>query len=178
MFAIHFIDQSSIWLSVWCVTDSPWFTQLNALPCFHSRRAAFTFTGPSEPGVSFSLPYSPYVSSLANDSFKTFTGARSCRPHHSHFSHGRQNRRSSFCSARGDNLVTIARFGKPLFANMHLRVYAVAGALRKPNVACPHPDISTGWPVMWSMLNSHSADASVLTFLQPKGFFFCICTLR
>ena len=39
----------------------------------------------------------PHVSSSAKDSFKTFTGARSCQPHHSHFSHGRQNRRSSFC---------------------------------------------------------------------------------
>ena len=38
-----------------------------------------------------------HVSSSANDSFKKFTGARSRRPHHSHFSHGRQNRRSSFC---------------------------------------------------------------------------------
>ena len=41
-----------------------------------------------------------HVSSLANDSFKKFTGARSRRPHHSHFSHGRQNRRSSFCRCR------------------------------------------------------------------------------
>ena len=32
----------------------------------------------------------------------------------------RQNRRSSFCSGRGENLVKIARFGKPLFADMHL----------------------------------------------------------
>ena len=60
----------------------------------------------------------------------------------------RQNRSSSFCSGRGENLVTIARFGKPLFANMHHHVHAVAGALRKPNVACPHPDVSAGWPVM------------------------------
>ena len=80
---------------------------------------------------------------------KKFTGARSRRPHHSHFSHDRQNRRSSFCSGRGESLVTIARFGKPLFANMHHRVHAVAGALRKLNVACPHPDVSTGWPVWW-----------------------------
>ena len=35
-------------------------------------------------------------------------------------------------------MVTIARFAKPLFANMHHHVHAVAGALRKPNVACPH----------------------------------------
>ena len=41
-----------------------------------------------------------HVSSLANDPFKKFTGARSRRPHHSHFSHGRQNRRSSFCRCR------------------------------------------------------------------------------
>ena len=59
-------------------------------------------------------------------------------------SHGRQNRRSSFCSGRGDNLVTIARFGKPSFANMHHCVYGIAGALRKPDIACPHPDVSTG----------------------------------
>ena len=58
--------------------------------------------------------------------------------HHSHFSYGRQNRRSSFRSGRSDNLVTIARFGKPLFANMHDHIHAVAGALRKPTVACPH----------------------------------------
>ena len=44
-------------------------------------------------------------------------------------------------SGRGENLVTIARFAKPLFANMHHHVHAVAGALRKPNVACPHPDV-------------------------------------
>ena len=76
--------------------------------------------------------------------FHMLTGARSRRPHRSHFSHGRQNRRSSFCSGRGENLVTIARFGKPFFADMHHRVHAVAGALWKPNVACPHPDVSTG----------------------------------
>ena len=40
--------------------------------------------------------------------------------------------------------MTIARFVKPLFANVHHCVHAVAGALRKPNVACPHPDVSTG----------------------------------
>ena len=39
--------------------------------------------------------------------------------------------------------MTVARFGKPLLANMHHRVHAVAGAPRKPNVACPHPDVST-----------------------------------
>ena len=51
-------------------------------------------------------------------------------------------------SGRGENLVTIARFAKPLFANMHHHVHAVAGALRKPNVPCPHPDVSTStWPV-------------------------------
>ena len=37
--------------------------------------------------------------------------------------HGRQNRRWSFCSGRGENLVTSARFGKPLFANVHHRVH-------------------------------------------------------
>ena len=109
---------------------------------------------------------SPHVSSSANDSFKMFTGARSRRPHHSHFSHGRQNHRSSFCSGRGENLVTISRFGKPLFADMHHHVHAVAGALRKPNVVCPLPDVSAGWPVMWSTLSSHSADASVFTRLS------------
>ena len=83
---------------------------------------------------------------------------------------GRQNHKSSFCSERGENLVTIVRFGKPLFADMHHRVHAVAGALQKPNVACPHPDVSTGWPVMRSTLRSHSADAScrVLTFGRPN----------
>ena len=62
--------------------------------------------------------------------------------------HGRHNRRSSFCSGSGEILVTIMKFGKPLFADMRHRVYAVAEALRKPNVASPHPDVSTGWPVM------------------------------
>ena len=70
--------------------------------------------------------------------------------------------------------MTIAGFGKPLFADMHHRVHAVAGALRKPTVACPHPDVSTGWPVMRSTLSSHSAHASVLTFRRPN--LFCICT--
>ena len=119
---------------------------------------------------------SPHVSSSANDSFKKFTGARS--RHHPPFilkfaRSLRQNRRLSFCSGRGENLVTIARFGKPLFANMHHHVHAVAGALRKPNVAYPHPDVSAGWPVTWSTLSSHSAAASdsVLTFRRPNGFF-------
>ena len=58
-----------------------------------------------------------HVSSSADESF-FFTGTRSRRPHHSHFSHGRQNCRSSFCSGRGESLETIARFGKPLFANI------------------------------------------------------------
>ena len=62
--------------------------------------------------------------------------------------HGRQNRRSSFCSGRGENLVTTARFRKPLFADMHHCVHAVAGALRKPNIACPRPGVLNGWPVM------------------------------
>ena len=42
-------------------------------------------------------------------------------------------------SGRGENLVTIARFVKPLFANTHHHVHAVAGTLRKPNVAMPAP---------------------------------------
>ena len=62
--------------------------------------------------------------------------------------HGRQNHRSLFCSGRGESLVSIARFGKPLFSDMHHGVHAVAGALRKANVACPGPDVSNGWPVM------------------------------
>ena len=95
---------------------------------------------------------SSHFSLSRNDSFKKFTGARSCRPHHSHFSHGRQNRRSSFCLGRGDNFVTITRFGKPLFADMHHRVYALAGALRKPNIPYPHPDVSTGTGWMASVM--------------------------
>ena len=107
---------------------------------------------------------SPHVSSSVNDSFLrapacvALTGSPFAR--FAGRNHGRQNRKSSFCSGRGENLVTIARFGKPLFAYMHHRVHAVAGALRKPNNACPHPDVSTGWPVMRSTLSSHSADAS------------------
>ena len=124
---------------------------------------------------------SPHVSSSVKDSVKTFTGAHSCRPHQSHFSHGRENRRSSFSSGIGDNLVTIARFGKPLFANnKHHRVCAVAGALWKPNVACPHPDVSTGtgWPVWWwcdrRWVRTKPMPASVLIFRPPNGFFFGI----
>ena len=80
--------------------------------------------------------------------------------------------RSSFRSGRGENFVDnrAVKFGKPLFADMHHRVHAVAGALWKPNVACPHPDVSTGWPVMRSTLSSHPADASVLTFRRPYLF--------
>ena len=51
------------------------------------------------PACSIRYP-SLHVSTSANDSFKKFTGARSRWPHHSHFSHGRQNRRSSFCRCR------------------------------------------------------------------------------
>ena len=53
----------------------------------------------SHPGCSRRYR-SLHVSSSANDSFKKFMGARSCRAHHSHFSHGRKNRRSSFCRCR------------------------------------------------------------------------------
>ena len=53
---------------------------------------------------------SPHVSSSANDSFKKFTGAHSRRPPpFTLFARSlRQNRRSSFYSGRGENLVTIA----------------------------------------------------------------------
>ena len=44
--------------------------------------------------------------------------------------------------------MTIARFVKPLFANLHHHVHAVAGALRKPNVACPHPDVCSDGDVI------------------------------
>ena len=124
-----------------------------------------------------------HVSSSANDFFKKFTGARSRRPHHWHFSHGWQNRSSSFCrcrvshgSGRGENLVTFARFAKPLFANMHHHVHAVAGALRKPNVACPHPDVST-WPVWWWCDRRWVRTPQMPPFVGRTDFFF-ICTLR
>ena len=73
-------------------------------------------------------------------------------------------------------MVTVGRFGKPFFANVHHHVYAVAEALWKPNVACPHPDglhwyWMTSVMVMRSTLSSHSADASVLNFRRPNGFF-------
>ena len=59
---------------------------------------------------------------------------------HSHFARLlRQNHRSSFCLGRGENLVIITRFGKPLFANMHHHVHAVAGALRKPKLHARRP---------------------------------------
>ena len=66
--------------------------------------------------------------------------------------------------------MTIARFVKPLFANMHHHVHAVAGALRKPNVACPHPDVcSDGDVIDVEFALRYSADA---TFRRPNGFFF------
>ena len=122
-----------------------------------------------------------HVSSSANDSFKKFMGACSRRPHHSHFSHGRQNRRSSFCRCRTVReevkiLVTIVRFVKPLFANMHHRVHAVAGPCGSQTLhaapRCLHWMASV--MVMCSTLSSHSADA---TFRRPNGSFF-ICTLH
>ena len=77
---------------------------------------------------------------------------------------------------RGENLVTIARFAKPLFANMHHHVHAVAGALRKPNVACPHPDVST-WPVWWWCDRRWVRTPQLPPFVDRTDFFF-ICTLR
>ena len=74
-------------------------------------------------------------------------------------------------SGRGENLVTIARYVKPLFANMHHPVHAVAGALRNSNDCTPAPR-RLRWMasvmVMWSMLSSHSADA---IFRRPNEFF-------
>ena len=48
----------------------------------------------------------------------------------------RQNRSSSFCSGRGENLVTIARFGKPLFANMHHHTFIQDCSDRRPRAPC------------------------------------------
>ena len=107
-----------------------------------------------------------------------FMGTGSRRPHHSHCSHRELNRRSSFCSGRGENLFTIASFGKPLFADMHHRVHAVAGALRRPKLhartqtsplrldgQCDGDEIDAEF--------AHSADASVLTFVRPNLFRIC-----
>ena len=57
---------------------------------------------------------SPHVSSSANDFF-LWAPARVVLTTHTFAGryHGRQNRRSPFCSGRVENLVTIARFGKP-----------------------------------------------------------------
>ena len=89
----------------------------------------------------------PHVSSSANDFLR---GARSRCPQHSHYSQANVymvdrtvGRCFLFCSGRGENFATIARSGKPLLTEMHHRVHAVAGALQKPNVACPHSDVST-----------------------------------
>ena len=60
--------------------------------------------------------------------------------------------------------MTIARFAKPLFANMHHHVHAVAGALRKPNVAHGQCD----GDVIDAEFALRSADA---TFRRPNGFF-------
>ena len=134
----------------------------------------------SSHGPECSLRYrSLHVSSSANDSFKTFTrtGARSRQPHHSHFSHGRQNRRSSFLplthgSGRGENLVTIARFVKPLFGRS---CCSWGPAEAKRCMPAPrHLHWMASVMVMWSTLSSHSEDA---TFRRPNGFF-SICTLR
>ena len=68
---------------------------------------------------------------------------------------------------------TIARFAKPLFAH---DVHAVAGALLKPNVACPHPDVST-WPVWWWCDRRWVRTPQMPPFVDQTDFFF-ICTLR
>ena len=48
--------------------------------------------------------------------------------------------------------------------------------LRKPNVACPHPDISIGWPVMRSTPSWHSRRCQCVDLSSTEHFFFCICT--
>ena len=87
---------------------------------------------------------------------------------------GRQKRRSSFGSGKGENLLTITMFGKPLFAVMHHRVLAVAGGTAEAKRCMLAPRGLTGWPVMRSALSSHSTDAGELTFGRPN--LFCICT--
>ena len=82
-------------------------------------------------------------------------------------------------SGRGENLLTIARFVKPLFANMHHHVHAVAaaGGPAEAKRCMPAPR-RLHWMasviVMLSTLSSHSADA---TFRRRTDLFF-ICTLR
>ena len=73
-------------------------------------------------------------------------------------------------SGRGENLVTIARFVKPLFANMHHRVHAVAGAMRKLP-ACPHPDVSAGWPVWWWCDRRCVRSPQMPPFVDRTAFF-------
>ena len=129
---------------------------------------------PSRPACSIRYQ-SLHVSLSVNDSFKKFTGARSRRPH---FSHGRQNRRSSFCRCRTVReevriyLVTIARFVKPLFANMHHHVHAVPAAGGPAEAKrCMTAPWRLHWMasvMMWSTLSSPSADA---TFRRPNGLF-------
>ena len=133
------------------------------------------------PRPACSMRYrSPHVSSSPNDYFKKFTtfiGARLRRPHHSHgFSHGRQNRMSSFCSGRGEKLVTIARFGKPLFANMHHRNHAVAGdrgsqmlhALTQKSPLWMAKDVIDA---EFALCRCQCVDLS-----STERIFFCICT--
>ena len=89
--------------------------------------------------------------------------------------------------------MTITRFGQPLFANMHHRVYAVAGALRKPNlnVACPHPDVSMLHAPLDGQCDGDVIDAEFalrrcqcvecIDLSSTKRIFFfaaMICTLR
>ena len=66
--------------------------------------------------------------------------------------------------------MTIARFVKPLFANMHHRVHAVAGPCGSQTLHARTRRLHwmASVTVMWSTLSSHSADA---TFRRPNEFF-------
>ena len=89
------------WNYCWWINWQRRFESWSSSSSLQRGWSAIIATRWSSPLAACSIRYhSLHVSSSANDSLKKFTGARSRRPHHSHFSHGRQNRRSSFCCCR------------------------------------------------------------------------------
>ena len=120
---------------------------------------------------------SPHVSSSANDSFKKFTGTHPrCPPPFTLFPRSlRQNRRSSFCSGRGefgDNREVWKAFVYQYALPRSCCSWGTVEAKR----SMPAPR-RLRW-VASDVIDAEvdSAAASVLTFRQPNGFF-CICTI-
>ena len=115
---------------------------------------------------------SPHVSSSVNDSFTKFRG-----PAH--------------VALTIHTFRTVERTAGRRFVREEVRIHncevwkafvcqyapprsCAAGVLRKPNVACLHPDVSTGWPVMWSAPSSHSTDYLSST---ERIFFFAFAPI-